>query len=93
MQQICFIYLLFFIGFLFLTSSIIFRFDFFERMNRTRKQRLDRISALQSVYRQIDRSINTCNLIEISICEANGCEVGFSEIVSALGNEKKMKAV
>lgn len=91
MQQICFIY--FFIGFYFLTSPIIFRFDFFERMNRTRKQRLDRISAQQSVYRQIDRSINTCNLIEICICEANGCEVGFSEIVSALGNEKKMKAV
>lgn len=40
----------------------------------------------------IDRSINTCNLIEICICEANGCEVGFSEIVSALENEKKMKA-
>lgn len=93
MQQICFIYLLFFIGFYFFTSPIIFRFDFFERMNRTRKQRLDRISALQSVYRQIDRSINTCNLIEICICEANGCEVGFSEIVSALGNEKKRKAV
>lgn len=93
MQQICFIYLLFFIGFYFLTPPIIFRFDFFERMNRTRKQRLDRISALQSVYRQIDRSINTCNLIEICICEANGCEVGFSKIVSALGNEKKMKAV
>lgn len=57
MQQICFIYLLFFIGFYFLTSPIIFRFDFFERMNRTRKQRLDRISALQNVYRQIDKYV------------------------------------
>lgn len=35
----------------------------------------------------IDRSINTCNLIEICICEANGCEVGFSEIVSAMEND------
>lgn len=51
----------FFIGFYLLyfsTSPIVFfRFDFLERMNRTRKQRLDSISALQSVDRQIDKYV------------------------------------
>lgn len=72
----------------YLLISLCFVFDFFEEdERRTWKQRLDRIRALQSVDRQIDRSINTCNLMEICICEANGCEVGFSEIVSAMEND------